>query len=796
MTRAARRSAQVIVPLLLTMLSGLPAGLHAATTATATEPDDDSEALPDGSARAHPDYVDRLIGGLAPLPIDSDEGSGGPATGRPRSLTVESSATQLSPSSRRQIAGVGVDQPSTEAGVAVSGRFDTGNYGVLGLDGTLRYGNFAAGFGSSTASSVGVRNQPSVGGTLTLSDIGMPIGRGWVADSTAGVVDPRPILLAQAQSRFYLPSQPLLGAQIVLTDLPRDGHASSDQAFSVNLAVGEPGLPGGLRLAQFRGLGGFEATGGAEFRPAPSFAIGVEAIDAIHVRDPYGIVFSDPAAGRLDGQSVLVAASAGGTDWRVQANLQHSRTSRTGADPAGLPYQPFTGLGSANVGPGSATGAWVDGVVDHGRVSQSVGLFYLDPRLAWGATPMINDSYGGYYRINVADARWRWFAGIDVSRTVSGAGLDSEYFDAGARRQLAGLALGGEIALRVIGAGRNAASLNSDVATVGAKQVIGYVEIQSRLGLTRLEASYGFDREERLAHVSATQTWTLPSWLPSSTRLSTQVSYDNERDGDPSGGGAITARGDGIGVAVTAGGDLFSRISVDASIAYGGTSNGAGGVGAGSASLGVLGSFGGFGSNDDQHEQNFSATLAATARLSPRWTVTGSFTDSETYAQQAFGYDGLASAVPGLAAAPSITRDHFRLISAAIAVRYSFAAGRAPAATGNRTYTGTGTGAIAGHLFLDLNGNGRRDPGEAGVRDALVVLDGRAAVRTDGAGYYRFDNVCEGRHEIGVQGDALPLPWHYRKAEDHGQTALQDGFRAAVDVNIRATALMDIGAMQ
>lgn len=66
---------------------------------------------------------------------------------------------------------------------------------------------------------------------------------------------------------------------------------------------------------------------------------------------------------------------------------------------------------------------------------------------------------------------------------------------------------------------------------------------------------------------------------------------------------------------------------------------------------------------------------------------------------------------------------------------YSFAAGRAPAPVGTQTFADNGTGCIAGHVFLDANGNGRRDPGEGGVHDAVVVLDGRPAARTDTAGY-------------------------------------------------------------
>ena len=788
MTHRGERRRWAGARLLLSVIVCLP-GTGRAADALRPQPNEDSEWVSGHDSNATPAYVDRVIDGLTPLPIDSDEGSGGPATGRPRSLTVESSITHLSPSSRGALASGGfAERKTTEAGVAFDGRYDTGNYGTLGIGGTLRYGTFATGFGGITDGGGGDRSRPVVGGTLTLSDSGLPVGHGWALDSAVGVVEPRSILLAHAQSRFYLPSQPLLGAQVVLAEAAHQGRADA-AGTSFNFALGEPGLPGGLRVAQFRGLGGLQVTGGSEFRPALGFALGVQAIGARNVRDPYGVLSNDlVGAGRLDGESVLVAASAGGSDWRIQLNLQHSSTRRLGparADQPGLPVDVFPGFGSANAGPGNASGGWADAVLDHGRVSQSAGLFYLDPRLAWGATPMINDSYGGYYRINVTGALWRWFAGVDVSRTISGTGLDSEYFDAGVRRQFTGVAVGGVASLRIIGAGRDALTLGT-ADTVGAKQLTGYTEVESPLGLTRVEAGYGFDRVARLAHVGVSQTWTLPSWLPASSRLSTQLFYDDQRDRTavlPDG----SANSHGFGVAVTAGGDVFAKVGFDASVAYGGTSNGTAGIGAGGIATGGLA---GYGASYSQRGENFSTTLAVNARLSSRWTLTGSFTDAETFASQAFGGFGASSAV--LFANDAGLRQRYRLLSAAFAVRYSFAAGRVSAPLGTASFGGGGTGSVSGHLFLDANGNGRRDPGETGVGDAVVILDGRAGARTDAAGYYRFDDVAEGRHRITVPTDALPLPWHYSRSDGQANAPFDD----EVVVSVRTSTLLDIRAIR
>jgi hypothetical protein len=57
---------------------------------------------------------------------------------------------------------------------------------------------------------------------------------------------------------------------------------------------------------------------------------------------------------------------------------------------------------------------------------------------------------------------------------------------------------------------------------------------------------------------------------------------------------------------------------------------------------------------------------------------------------------------------------------------------------------------VEGYVFNDLNSNGKRDPGEPGIADYLVVLKDRdnteidrmtIAVTTDASGYYRFDRA-------------------------------------------------------
>jgi hypothetical protein len=71
-----------------------------------------------------------------------------------------------------------------------------------------------------------------------------------------------------------------------------------------------------------------------------------------------------------------------------------------------------------------------------------------------------------------------------------------------------------------------------------------------------------------------------------------------------------------------------------------------------------------------------------------------------------------------------------------------------------------GSGRIVGVLFLDENENDRFDAGESAAPNVVVMLNGRFAVRTDGAGRFEFPAVVAGNHYLGVVSDNLPLAWN------------------------------------
>ncbi len=63
-------------------------------------------------------------------------------------------------------------------------------------------------------------------------------------------------------------------------------------------------------------------------------------------------------------------------------------------------------------------------------------------------------------------------------------------------------------------------------------------------------------------------------------------------------------------------------------------------------------------------------------------------------------------------------------------------------------------GRVEGFLFVDANGNGRRDQGETGLKNIILVLDNQKA-RTDETGLYRFPPLAPGNYRLSIE--KLPL---------------------------------------
>ena len=118
-------------------------------------------------------------------------------------------------------------------------------------------------------------------------------------------------------------------------------------------------------------------------------------------------------------------------------------------------------------------------------------------------------------------------------------------------------------------------------------------------------------------------------------------------------------------------------------------------------------------------------------------------------------------------------------------LRWSESTGSEPTVLGVRGVT-PGSGRITGTVFFDENRDGKRSPGERGVANALVLLDGRrASTRTDSQGRYEFWPVFTGEHRLTLRTEELPLPW-----------GLDDESPVPVSIAPRATEIIDFALVR
>ncbi len=430
----------------------------------------------------------------------------------------------------------------------------------------------------------------------------------------------------------------------------------------------------------------------------------------------------------------------------------------------------------------SAAGTWIDASYRLGRQSHSGGVYYFGPDLSWGASAVINNVYGAYYRFSSTSQRWRWTFSIDGVESVNDEGSSGLIANADARRQLnftTGIGLNST--LRV--ANGNTSS-----------QLLAFVDFRNALGTTRLEAGWSQDSASDLFHLGWNQNWSLPDTFPSGSRLSTQLAYDHRRQSEESPflpDESLFGRTNSFAAAISAGTRPFAGIGFDATVAYNSNASTSSSVvyGPVDSTSGVLGAL------SSQQGEAFSATLTATARLSRNWSLLASYTDSRSSLLSRFGLPGVPSSPIGLSPTEleDIRQSSFRLRAGYLTLRYSISAGRRSGAIGKRDYPVGGTGTLSGRVYLDENGNGEREPSEQGVPGIVIILDGLQAVRTDQSGDYRIENVWDGDHRITLNADALPLPWRIESSEE---ADYQSSYTATVKIGVRSDTRLDIAAVR
>lgn len=714
-------------------------------------------------------YVDRLIGdGSLEPSLQSDDVPSSNTSGNLRSLVVEVGGARITSKSQTgSFDTSALDRPQQEAGILVSGKYQTDNFGVIGLDAQIRRG-----------SRLGPLTEPGTdrwNGLFRLATDDLPLGSGWLGDGALGATSTPLIGLFDRQTRFFLPVTPIMGAAVSLEAFKPISPTEIDKDpvpfASLNLSVGEPGLLGGLRLNDYSGLSGLLVSGGGQLEMAPGWTAGAQAIAVDNTRDPFAALIQTPGADDtvplISSQAIVGSLAYARPGLRLQANAIWSNRSVSQAE-----TQAFAPAGEA-------AGGSIDVRYRSGRKVHNGGIYYFGPGLSWGASAVLSNAYGAYYRFSRSSQRWRWTFNLDAVDSVDSSGLGGFVVNADVRRNLGfSTAVGLNSSLRVA----NGQS---------AGQALAYVDFETGLGTSRAEAGWSRDALSDFYRIGFVQNWTLPESLPAGSRLSTQASYQyRKQSGEGSSGVGLvqSERADGFSLAVSAGLMPLKDVTLDANLAY--TTDDST---AASEFFGPFQSTGvSFGSLASQQSDSFSATLVASARLSANWSLSGSYTDTRSSLVSRFGIPFFNSPLgPDPAQLEELRRSSFRLRAAYLTLRYTMSAGRPRSMMGNRQFPVGGVGNIAGSVFFDANENGKRDPAEAGVPGIIVILDGREALRTDQAGFYQFSGVADGEHRITLNADNLPLPW---VIERDGADGMGLPYAATVAVNVRATTQLDIAA--
>lgn len=350
-----------------------------------------AEAQTDSTSAAQPQnasagFVDRVIEGLEPEVLDDAQTYDYDTSGWSRFVRLESRiGTQPFD-----------DQRSAKLGYSAYGVLETPNHGTLSLD-----GNYAPDDGD---------------GTLTLRQIQMPLGRGWLGNHSLGYVDTPAPDITRLPSRVFVPTSILEGLS--------GEWVHPGRGWQLQAATGEPGQLEILPATGFRRLPGRRSVLGAQWR-----------LDADAANDPLGLSrqgwtlavqhenargvsnFETPRSPEdvVDADATLLALRKEGTRYRLQAQAVNS--------------------GSSTVN-GGRGGYWIDGEFDEGPRKYGAGLYRLEPGLSWANLPMVNDISGAYLRASWRTRQWSADTSIDWLQSISGRSNDGFYSTTGARWRL------------------------------------------------------------------------------------------------------------------------------------------------------------------------------------------------------------------------------------------------------------------------------------------------------------------------------------------------------------------------
>lgn len=372
--------------------------------------------------------------------------------------------------------------------------------------------------------------------------------------------------------------------------------------------------------------------------------------------------------------------------------------------------------------------AWADGERREGRLMQNYGIFRFEPNMTWGYTPINSDLQGGYYRVSYTSQQWNWSLGVDGVAPVSDTpGTRGWYTTGNARYQMdTTTGVGGGATVRT---GQGPAAIAS----------YAFVDKQTWLGTTRAQLDVvSASGSEHSQQITLDQAWPTQVGLRLSTSLQAGVQKTTDTD---------VRR---VALSVFGGIDLTNNLSLEGSLRYAVD-------------------------RDVNRTTGLFANVGVVWKLSPRWSVIGTFYDNRT---DVTPFATLEPVVP-VQPLPVIPKDRAFFLN----VRYEDHAGTPVAPLGGAP--GAGAGALVGYIYYDANNNGRRDASEQGAANLTIVLDGRFGTRSDKDGRFEFPLLASGTHTITVIPDNLALPY-----------AISNEGRREVIVHTRETTMLEVAAVK
>lgn len=599
------------------------------------------------------------------------------------------------------------DYPSrqaTEMGVRAEYRQETLNWGDIRLQIDTRHleGDRFTDFGG--IGTLGYARE-TTSDRITLRNVGMPLTPGLFADNTLGDMYSE---VTDGLSRNYRLSLGSSTVRGLSTRVFGDG-------LDVRAGTGQRGYWAGGPYPGFEKSQGNLSWLGATRRLSDEWTVSGQFDHAQDVPAYYYSLYSPLGLGSKDvsswaGSVAYAPRALAEQDVRVRTTVVGSQV---GSDTFGVPT-------------GGAEGVFVEASARLGRYAHQVGAYTADPDLHFGDMSLANGTRGAYWRVDHNGYRLSWGGGLDYERGESDA-LFSPY--AYARTGASGNFQFTLDRVSSVGGTFNVYQTQFDDAPSGYQPADNrgvyanlYYQTQffdlprTRLSVTALrnEQIVLFGDKATGQEVQWEQDWISGRYEAQRPELTTTLGWANDQSG------GTTRQYPTAGVIARYWFD--SDFYVAANLRW--TSQ----------------------DSDLYTSRGLSGAISAEKQLAPGWHagVSANLNQARSTAFQA----PLNS--------PNVYRSDDKTVY--VYLRYDGSTG-VPFQTVGVRNGGAGTGSLSGRIFQDANRDGRQQPGENGVANVEVVLDGRYRAVTDRDGRYEFPMVTTGSHQITLTPESVPLPW-------------------------------------